>query len=246
MSAGVPVITVDGPVGAGKGAVSYRVAARLGFHLLDSGAIYRVLALASMRRGLGPGDSDSLAQLAGGLDLRFERRECEKTVRVIFEGEEVSALIRDEDCGQRASTLAADASIRGAVLARQRAFRRPPGLVADGRDMGTVVFPDAPLKVFLTASVEERVRRRHKQLVAKGFGVSLPHLLGEISQRDKRDQERPAAPLRPAEGAIVIDTTHHGIEPVVEWVMDVVESRDLRRYRGRWQDLQSTTGKCVR
>ena len=232
MNGDVPVIAVDGPVGAGKGAVCFRVAARLGFHLLDSGAIYRVLALASLRRGLTLEDSGPLARLAAGLDLRFEHRECGDSIRVIFEGEEVGALIRDEGCGQRASTLAADASVRLAVLERQRAYRRPPGLVADGRDMGTVVFPDAPLKVFLTASVEVRARRRHKQLVAKGFSVSLAHLLGEISQRDKRDRERPAAPLRPAGDAIVIDTTHHGIESVVEMVMDAIESRGLRLEAG--------------
>ena len=232
MNDDVPVIAVDGPGGAGKGAVCFRVAERLGFHLLDSGAIYRVLALASLRRGLEPADAHPLACLAAGLDLRFERGDCENATRVIFEGEEVGALIRDERCGQRASTLAADASVRLALLERQREYRRPPGLVADGRDMGTVVFPGAPLKVFLVASVAERARRRHKQLVAKGFDVSLAHLLGEIDQRDKRDRERPAAPLRPAGDAIVIDTTHYGIETVVKMVMDAIESRGLCRNRG--------------
>ncbi len=239
MSGAVPVITVDGPVGAGKGALTHRLAERLGFHLLDSGAIYRVLALASLRRGLAPGDSPALALLARGLDLRFERGGREDAVRVLFEGEEVGARIRDERCGQRASRLAADPSVREAVLGRQRAFRRPPGLVADGRDMGTVVFPDALLKVYLTASVEERARRRHEQLVAKGLDVSLTHLLGEISQRDRRDEERPAAPLRPAEDAIVIDTTPHGIDAVLELVMRAVEVRGLHRGRGRRRDLQS-------
>ena len=239
MKGTVPVITVDGPVGAGKGTVSHRVAERLGFHLLDSGAIYRVLALASLRRGLAVGDREGLVGLARGLDVRFERSSGGEMLGVLFEGEEVGILIRDESCGQRASRLADDPALREVLLGRQRAFRRPPGLVADGRDMGTVVFPDASLKVYLTASVEERARRRHKQLVAKGFGVSLAHLLGEISQRDKRDQERPAAPLRPAEDAIVIDTTPHGAEAVVELVMNVVEARDLHRYRGRRQDLQS-------
>ena len=239
MSGAVPVITVDGPVGAGKGALTHRLAERLGFHLLDSGAIYRVLALASLRRGLAPGDSPALALLARGLDLRFERGGREDVVRVLFEGEEVGARIRDERCGQRASRLAADPSVREAVLGRQRAFRRPPGLVADGRDMGTVVFPDALLKVYLTASVEERARRRHEQLVAKGLDVSLTHLLGEISQRDRRDEERPAAPLRPAEDAIVIDTTPHGIDAVLELVMRAVEVRGLHRGRGRRRDLQS-------
>ena len=239
MNGAVPVITVDGPVGAGKGAVSHRVARRLGYHLLDSGAIYRVLALASLRRGVGSGESEALAGLARGLNLRFELPPDAEPLRVLFEGEDVSALIRDEHCGQRSSRLAALPAVREAVLGRQRAFRRPPGLVADGRDMGTVVFPDASLKVYLTASVEERARRRHKQLVAKGFGDSLAHLLGEIGQRDKRDQERPAAPLRPAGDAVVIDTTPHGIDAVVELVMNAVEARGLHGDMGRRPDLQS-------
>ncbi len=239
MSGAVAVITVDGPVGAGKGAVSGRVAERLGFHLLDSGAIYRVLALASLRRGLSSADRDALLGLARGLDVRFERSPEGDPLRVRLEGEEVGALIRDEACGQRSSELAADPAVREALLARQRAFRRPPGLVADGRDMGTVVFPDAPLKVYLTAHIRERARRRHKQLVAKGFDVSLAHLMGEISLRDKRDQERPVAPLRPATDAIVIDTTPHGVEAVVELVMDAIEARSLLRNRGHRQDLQS-------
>ena len=243
MSDAVPVIAVDGPVGAGKGTVSKRVAERLGFHLLDSGAIYRVLALASQRLGIAFGDRDGLVGLARELDVRFERNPGGESLGVLFEGEEVGTLIRDEGCGQRSSQLAADPTVRVAVLQRQRAFRRPPGLVADGRDMGTVVFPDASLKVYLTASIEERARRRHKQLVAKGFGVSLPHLLGEISQRDKRDQERPAAPLRPAKDAIIIDTTSHGIEAVVELVMNAVEAKGLNRNRGRRQDLQSAMVK---
>ena len=238
MSDAVPVIAVDGPVGAGKGTVSRQVAERLGFHLLDSGAIYRVLALASLRGGLAVGDRDGLVELAHGLDVRFERNPGGEALGVLFEGEDVSTVIRDEGCGQRSSQLAADPAVREAVLWRQRALRQPPGLVADGRDMGTVVFPDATLKVYLTASIEERARRRHKQLVAKGFGVSLAHLLGEISLRDKRDQERPAAPLRPAEDAIVIDTTPHGIEAVVEMVMNAVEVRGLHRNRGCRQDLQ--------
>ena len=241
MSGPVPVIAVDGPVGAGKGTVSHHVAGRLGFHLLDSGAIYRVLALASLRRGLDPGDTPALVRLASGLDLAFERAAGREPLRVWFEGEEVGAPIRDEGCGQRSSQLAADPAVREAVLGRQRAFRRPPGLVADGRDMGTVVFPDAPLKVYLTASIEARARRRHKQLVAKGLSVSLAHLLGEIGQRDKRDRERSADPLRPAEDAIVIDTTRHGIEAVVEWVMDAAEARGLHRERGRRHGLHSTT-----
>ena len=239
MSDAVPVIAVDGPVGVGKGTVSGQVARRLGFHLLDSGAIYRVLALASLRRGLSFGDRDEVVGLARGLDVRFERGPGGEGLGVLFEGEEVSTLIRDEGCGQRSSRLAADPAVREALLERQRAFRRPPGLVADGRDMGTVVFPDASLKVYLTASIEERARRRHKQLVAKGFGVSLAHLLGEISLRDKRDQERPVAPLRPAKDSIVIDTTPHGVESVVELVMNAVEARGLQGNRGRRQDLQS-------
>ena len=233
MSSDVPVVTLDGPVGAGKGAVSDLVAERLGFHLLDSGALYRVLALISLRGGIAIGDTERLVKIARGLDVTFERRPGRgETPGVLDAGKAVDHLIRDESCGQRSSQLAADPAVREAMLERQRAFRQPPGLVADGRDMGTVVFPDACLKVYLTASIEERARRRHKQLVAKGFGVSLAHLLGEISQRDKRDQERPAAPLRPAKDAIVIDTTPHGIEAVVEIVMTALEARGLHRNPG--------------
>ena len=227
-----PVITVDGPVGAGKGTLSHRVAGHLGFHLLDSGAIYRVLALASLRHGLALEDTGALARLAVELDLRFERGTEEEGVRVLLDGHCVGDLIREEGCGQRASRLAAAAPVREAMLARQRAFRRPPGLVADGRDMGTVVFPDAALKLFLDASVQARARRRYKQLIAKGIGVSLARLLGEISERDKRDQERSAAPLRPAEDAIVIDTTPHGIDAVVELVLHTIEVRGLAAQTG--------------
>ena len=246
MRTGAPVIAVDGPVAVGKGALAHRLAGRLSFHLLDSGAIYRGLALASLRHGVVPEDSQALCHLAQELDLRFEPGGEEEPLRVFLEGEDVGLRIRGERCGQRASRLAADASLRKAVLGRQRAFRRPPGLVADGRDMGTVVFPDALLKVYLTASVEERARRRHKQLVAKGLDVSLPHLLGEIRQRDKRDQERSAAPLRPAEDAIIIDTTSHGIESVLERVMRAfVDAPSLHRAGECRQGLHSTTSLRV-
>ena len=239
MSCDVPVIAVDGPVGSGKGTVSALVADRLGFHLLESGAIYRALALTSLRKGVSAGDREGLVALARGLDVGFERKPGGELHEVLLDGEAVGTLIRDEGCAQRSSQLAADPAIREAVLENQRAFRRAPGLVAEGRDMGTVVFPDAFLKVYLTASIEERARRRHKQLVAKGFGVSLPYLLGEISQRDRRDQERPVAPLRPARDAIVIDTTTHAIEAVVEMVMAAANAQGLNSDRGSRRNLHS-------
>ena len=219
-----PVITIDGPVGAGKGTVSRRVAEHLGFHLLDSGAIYRVLALASLRRGIPLEETGALARLAAALVVRFERGSAGEPVRTLLDGEDVEPLIRSEECGQRASRLAASPVVRPALLGLQRGFRRLPGLVADGRDMGSVVFPDACLMVYLTASAEERARRRHIQLMAKGTGASFARLLGEIRERDKRDQERSVAPLRPAENAIVIDTTANGIESVTEKVLAAVDA----------------------
>lgn len=226
MSTG-PVIAVDGPVGAGKGEVSRRVAEHLGFHLLDSGAIYRAFALASLRRGIALDDSGALERLAAALAVHFERGSAGGAPRTLLDGEDVEHLIRGEECGQRASRIAANPAVRPLLLGLQRGFRRLPGLVADGRDMGSVVFPDASLKIHLTASTEERARRRHEQLMAKGAGASFVHLLGEIRKRDKRDRERSVAPLRPAGNAIVIDTTSHGIDAVVEKVLAAAGARGM-------------------
>lgn len=217
-----PVLTIDGPSGSGKGTVGRIIAERLGWHFLDSGALYRLLALAAERRGIPLDDGTALAGLAAGLDVRFVGGDATHEPTVLLDGREVSRYIRSETCGNNASRVAALAPVREALLARQRAFRRPPGLVADGRDMGTVVFPDAQAKVFLDASREERAERRHNQLKEKGIDASLATLVAEIAERDARDLERSAAPLRAAPGAIVVDTTGLSIDAVVDRVVQVL------------------------
>ena len=218
----VPVLTVDGPGGSGKGTVARMTAARLGWHYLDSGALYRLLALAAERRGVPLDDEASLARLAQALDVRFEDGGVAREPAVRLDGEDVSGAIRTEACGSNASRVAALPGVRKALLARQKKFRQPPGLVADGRDMGTVVFPDAGGKVFLEASPEERATRRYKQLKEKGMDASLRDLVEEIAERDARDRARSVSPLKPADGALVIDTTHLSIDAVVEQVMAFV------------------------
>ncbi len=230
---GVPVITVDGPSGSGKGTVSQRVAHALGWHLLDSGALYRVLALAARRAGVALDDEAALADLAGRLDVSFEERPGEEGVRVRLDGEDVTAELRSEACGEGASRVAALAAVREALLERQRAFRTPPGLVADGRDMGTVVFPDAPLKIYLTASADERARRRWRQLRAQGVEADLAALYREIAARDARDASRKVSPLRPAEDAVQIDTTGLTVDEVVERVLELAAARGLGAARAR-------------
>lgn len=215
----VPVITIDGPSGSGKGTVGRAVAARLGWHFLDSGALYRVLGLAALEHGVDLDDAAALAALARDLDVRFEGE------RVILEGRDVSGAIRSEAAGAAASRVAALPQVREALLDRQRAFRRPPGLIADGRDMGTVVFPDAPLKVFLEASPEERARRRFEQLKAQGLDVNLAQILTDIRERDRRDRERPVAPLKPAPDAVVIDSTERDPESVVQEILRLAAER---------------------
>ena len=206
MQESIPVITIDGPSGAGKGTVARIVAEQLGWHLLDSGAIYRVLAVAAQHHHISVDDEDSLLPVAAHLDVQFQI--CsEGEGKVILEGEDVSNAIRTEEIGALASKVAAFPRVREALLRRQRAFKVAPGLVADGRDMGTVVFTQAPVKVFLTASAEERAQRRFNQLNAKGFDVKIGRLLDDIRQRDERDQNRKVAPLVPAEGALIIDST---------------------------------------
>ncbi|MEE4161594.1 MAG: (d)CMP kinase [Woeseiaceae bacterium] len=215
----IPVITIDGPSGSGKGTISRRVAARLGWRLLDSGALYRLVALSAARKGVSLDDVDGLADVARELDVWFASA-ADGSERIELEGEDVTADVRAEECGAKASIVAAYQPVRDALIERQRAFCEPPGLVADGRDMGTQVFPDAPLKVFLTASAEERAKRRHKQLKDKGLDVSLAALSRDIEDRDRRDSERKVAPLRPAEDARLLDSSGLSIETVTERVLD--------------------------
>jgi CMP/dCMP kinase len=221
-----PIVTVDGPSGSGKGTISRAVAVRVGWHLLDSGALYRLVALAGLRRGLKPDDVEGHARLAASMDVRFDVG-SEGEERVILAGEEVTGQIRSEEAGQGASRVAAWPGVRSALLERQRVFAQPPGLVADGRDMGTVVFPGADLKVFLTASADERALRRYKQLKDKGSDVSLPALSREITERDLRDSTRTVAPLKPAPDAEVIDSTGLTIEQVIDRLMALGRRRSL-------------------
>jgi cytidylate kinase len=218
-----PVITVDGPSGAGKGTLCMLLADKLGFHLLDSGAIYRVLALAAIHHGVDTESEDALVPLATHLDVQFIAEG--DLVKVILEGEDVSGELRKEDTGMAASKVAALPRVREALLRRQRAFSAAPGLVADGRDMGTVVFVEAEAKIFLDASAEERANRRLKQLQQKGLDVKFDDLLSEIQERDDRDRNRPVAPLRPAEDALVLDSTSMNIEQVVEKALHYIESK---------------------
>jgi cytidylate kinase len=217
-----PVITIDGASGTGKGTVSQIVAQRLGWHFLDSGALYRVLALAAQKHSVALDNESALTVLAEHLDVQFYAQEDHVSSKIILEGEEVTEAIRTEKVGNSASIVAALAAVRIALLSRQRAFQEPPGLIADGRDMGTVVFPTAELKIFLTASPEERAMRRYKQLKEMGNDVTLGDLVKELQERDKRDQERRVAPLKPADDAILIDTDRLTIEQVVERVLSEV------------------------
>lgn len=213
----VPVLAIDGPSGAGKGTVSRALARRLGWRLLDSGALYRVVGLAARRAGVDLRDEEALSQLAQRLDVEF--RDAGGEDRVLLAGRDVTAELRTERAGEAASQVAALPAVRTALLARQRAFAEPPGLVADGRDMGTIVFPDAPLKVFLSASADERAARRHKQLKEKGIDVSLRDLSREIALRDQRDANRAVAPLVPAADARVIDSTLMSPEEVTDRIL---------------------------
>jgi cytidylate kinase len=220
----LPIIAIDGPSGSGKGTIARRVATALGFHLLDSGALYRLVALAGARQGLAPDDAEGHAAVARELDVEFGM-DGEGEERIRLAGDDVTRQIRTESAGAEASRVAAMPAVRSALLKRQHAFSRPPGLVADGRDMGTVVFPAAPLKIYLTASPEERARRRHKQLKDKGLTVNIADLSQEIRERDLRDSSRPVAPLRPAEDAVILDSTGLGIEQVVDAVLTLARSR---------------------
>lgn len=221
-----PVITIDGPSGSGKGTVAGRLANQLGWALLDSGALYRLLACCAAKHGVAFSDEPALAQLAEQLDVQFVA-EAGREQRILLEGEDATDRIRNEQVGAGASQVAAWPAVREALLQRQRAFLQQPGLIADGRDMGTVVFPQAVLKIFLTASAEERAERRYKQLKAKGDNVSLGSLLEEIRARDERDTQRSVAPLKPAADAIVLDSTELSIEQVLTRILNEAASRGL-------------------
>jgi cytidylate kinase len=226
-----PILTIDGPSGSGKGTISRAVAQKVGWHLLDSGALYRLVALAGTRARLAADDPLAHAQLAARMEVRFGA-DAQGSERVLLDGEDVGREIRSETAGQGASRVAAWPQVRAALLKRQRAFARPPGLVADGRDMGTVVFPEAPLKIFLTASAEERALRRHKQLKDKGSDVSLAGLSREIAERDLRDETRQVAPLKAAPDACVIDSTGLEVGAVVQRVLELGVARRLWKREG--------------
>ncbi|MEH6627099.1 MAG: (d)CMP kinase [Motiliproteus sp.] len=220
-----PIVTIDGPSGSGKGTIAKLLAQKLGWHLLDSGALYRVLGLAADHHGVDLTDEDALVVLAAHLDVQFKTRGDQEGVQVILEGEEVTSTIRSEASGRSASVVAAIGKVRTALLERQRAFAEFPGLVADGRDMGTVVFPRAAVKIFLTASAEERAQRRYNQLIHKDTSANLQQVLDDIRARDDRDMNRAVAPLKPADDALVLDGTQMTIDEVLERVVQEVNSR---------------------
>lgn len=222
-SGSVPVIAIDGPAASGKGTIAYNVAHVLGFHYLDSGALYRLAALRAIEREIPADDAQALAQLAASVDVTFREG------RAVVGGRDVADALRGEQVSAIASRIAVHPAVRGALLARQRAFRAPPGLVAEGRDMGTVVFPDARLKLFLTASAHARAERRHKQLIAKGISVTIDGLLRDIRERDARDTTRAAAPLVAAPDAVSLDTTEMSIAEVTQAVLALYRERNGAR-----------------
>jgi len=221
MTVTAPVITIDGPGGAGKGTIARLLAQKLGWNLLDSGVLYRVTALAADKQGVALDDATGLHMIARGLDVHFSAT-ADSEMRIWLANEDVTDAIRSEQCGNAASQVAVVPAVRAALLQRQREFRRPPGLVADGRDMGSVVFPDAEVKIFLTASVEERAQRRYKQLREKGIDANLLKLAEQIKERDARDTGRSAAPLQAAPDAYRLDTTGLNIDEVLQRILSIV------------------------
>lgn len=219
----VPIITVDGPSGSGKGSLCQLLARELGWHLLDSGALYRIVGLAAVKQQVSFNDAAGLAELAAGLDVEFRAGQPGEPAAVFLDGEDISSEVRNETSGEYASRVAIYPAVREALTALQRSFARAPGLIADGRDMGTVIFPAATLKIYLTASAEERAERRHKQLLNKGQSVNLAALLEDIKARDERDMQRAVAPLKPAPDARVIDSTSMPIEDVFKEVISSIK-----------------------
>jgi cytidylate kinase len=221
----IPVITIDGPGGSGKGTIAMRLAQNLGWHFLDSGALYRIVAVAAMERAIGADDEKALGELAGQLNVSFSLVDGE--VVILLDGNRITGMLRSEEAGVFASKIAALPAVRAALVQRQRAFRKLPGLVADGRDMGTVIFPDAKLKIFLTASARARADRRYKQLKEKGESVNLTRLFRDIKKRDKRDRSRSISPLTPAEDAQLIDSTEMSIEMVLDEIYKLLEQSQV-------------------
>lgn len=215
----IPILTIDGPGGVGKGTAALQIAAKLGWHMLDSGALYRVLGQAALKHGVAFDDENGLGKLAQHLDVRFLPDSSMGETRIELEGEDVTRAARSEEGGKYASLVAVIAQVRTALLERQRDFCQMPGLVADGRDMGTVVFPQAQVKIFLTASPQERANRRYKQLKGKGINANLADLVKQLEERDRRDSQRPVAPLQPAEDAWIIDTTSLSIEAMIAQIV---------------------------
>ncbi|MEH6544683.1 MAG: (d)CMP kinase [Porticoccaceae bacterium] len=228
----IPIVTIDGPSGSGKGTMSMMLARKLGFHYLDSGALYRLLALAASRHKVALDNIEGLAVLAGHMDITFAMKADNGAPQIILEGEDVSAQIRAEEIGLLASKVAAIPEVRAALLQRQHAFAAKPGLIADGRDMGTVVFPSAQIKIFLTASADERAKRRYKQLIEKGENVNLPALIDSVRERDERDSQRAVSPLVPAPDAHQVDSTDLSIEEVLQLILDLVQPLNVEMAAG--------------